>query len=400
VRLRIATLNVWALPWGLAPYVEQRIRAIGERLGRLEADVVAFQEVWTRAALDLLVAAGRRSGLEHVWYHRAGPTGSGLLVLSRLPIAKARFEVYRVRGRAERVWHGDHLAGKGFGELLLETSAGPLAFVDTHLHAQYAPDGADDYRWHRMAQLVQLAAGVAGQRAPLVAAGDFNLREDQPHHGVLTGLTGLRDAAASLGRREPTLLTSNPYQRSRREARIDYVFVRDGKRHALRVQSSTRIFDEPLQIEGRSAAYSDHAGLLVDLALVARAGGAAAPQAEAVAAARRTLEAGREQASRRRRDRRLLAGTGLSGGALALVATRSRALTRRRLLRRLLAAGGALSFTSGLAAAGLAEIAGAEESRTFGAVIRQLDGLDPASGSGATLGARLGRSSKQGKDRS
>ena len=286
MRLRIATLNVWALPWGLAPYVEQRIRAIGERLARLEADVVAFQEVWTRSALDLLIAAGRRSGLAHVWYHRAGPTGGGLLVLSRLLIAKARFEAYRVRGRAERVWHGDHLAGKGFGEIVLETPAGPLTFVDTHLHAQYAPDDADDYRSHRMAQVVQLAAGVAERRRPLVAAGDFNLREDQPHHGVLTGLAGLRDAAAELGRREPTLLTSNPYQRSRREARIDYVFVRDGARYALHVQSSERIFDDPLRIEGRSAAYSDHAGLVVDLALAPRAGGAPAPQAGAVAAAR------------------------------------------------------------------------------------------------------------------
>ena len=380
MRLRIATLNVWALPWGLAPYVEQRIQAIGERLAPLEADVVAFQEVWTRRALDLLVATGRRSGLEHVWYHRAGPTGSGLLVLSRLRIAKARFETYRVRGRAERVWHGDHLAGKGFGELVLETPAGPLAFVDTHLHAQYAPDAADDYRWHRMAQLVQLAAGVAEQRGPLVAAGDFNLREDQPHHGVLTGLAGLRDAAAELGRREPTLLTSNPFQRSRRDARIDYFFVRDGAHHALRVQSSARIFDEPLRIEGRNAAYSDHAGLLVDLALAPRAGGAPAPQAGAVAAARRMLDEGREQASRRRRDRRLLAGAGLSGGALALAASRWRPLTRRRLLRRLLTAGGVLSVTSGLASAGLAEIAATEEVRAFEAVIGNLEALELTSG--------------------
>ena len=380
MRLRIATLNVWALPWGLAPHVEQRIRAIGERLALLEADVVAFQEVWTRKALDLLVAAGRRSGLAHVWYHRAGPTGSGLLVLSRLPIAKARFEAYRVRGRAERVWHGDHLAGKGFGQLVLETPAGPLAFVDTHLHAQYAPDSADDYRWHRMAQLVQFAAGVAERREPLVAAGDFNLREDQPHHGVLTGLTGLRDAAALLGRREPTLLTSNPFQRWRPEARIDYVFVRDGERYVLRVQSSARIFDQPLHIEGHSAAYSDHAGLLVDIALAPRDGGAPAAQAGAVAAARRMLDEGREQASRRRRDRRLLAGGALSGGALALAASRSRVLTRRRLLHRLLAAGGVLSISSGLASAGLAEIAAAEEVRAFEAVIRRLETLGPASG--------------------
>jgi hypothetical protein len=90
------------------------------------------------------------------------------------------------------------------------------------------------------------------------------------------------------------------------------------------------------------------------------------------------LDEGRERASHQRRNRRLLAGAGLSGGVLALAASRSRALTRRRLLCRLLAAGGVLSLGSGLAASALAELAGAEELRAFEAVTRRLEAFDLA----------------------
>ena len=59
MRIRVATLNAWALPEPLSLDVEPRLRAIGAKLRELEADVVAFQELWTAAARSRLVAAGR-----------------------------------------------------------------------------------------------------------------------------------------------------------------------------------------------------------------------------------------------------------------------------------------------------------------------------------------------------
>jgi len=274
LRLRVATLNVWGLPWDLARHTLPRMRAIREGLAALDADLVALQEVWSAEARQVLLEGAERAGWGWRWHNRADLGGSGLLVLSRLPIAEARFDPYRLRGRPERLRHGDYWGGKGFALLGIETPGGPVAVVDTHLHAQYGADAADEYLGERAGQVVELAAGLSGVAAPLVAAGDFNLREDQPLYRVLTGLAGLRDAAAERDARQPTVLGSNPYrsERPRGNARIDYLFVRDGALRGIRVRSVERIFDESLRLGGEPAAASDHAGLLAELEIGAPAG--------------------------------------------------------------------------------------------------------------------------------
>ena len=81
--LRVLTLNVWALAPPLSRDNGARMRAIGSALGELELDVAALQEVWHEASRAELLAASRRSGLEHVWHPPGGMRGSGLLVMSR-----------------------------------------------------------------------------------------------------------------------------------------------------------------------------------------------------------------------------------------------------------------------------------------------------------------------------
>jgi hypothetical protein len=112
VRIRVATLNVWGLPEPLAKHVPERMRAIGEQLGGLAVDVVAFQEVWLAESQAILSAAGRRAGLGHAWSLGSGIGGSGLLVLSRLPIRDAHFEPYWIRAVPEHLRHIDFLGGK------------------------------------------------------------------------------------------------------------------------------------------------------------------------------------------------------------------------------------------------------------------------------------------------
>ena len=58
VRLRVATLNVWAVPL-FSERIGARMREIGRRLAALELDAIAFQEVWTPAARRRLIEAGR-----------------------------------------------------------------------------------------------------------------------------------------------------------------------------------------------------------------------------------------------------------------------------------------------------------------------------------------------------
>jgi endonuclease/exonuclease/phosphatase family metal-dependent hydrolase len=371
------------------------VRAIGARLPALELDAIAFQEAWTPEARAELRAAGLRAGLLHAWSSGRATGDGGLLVLSKLPIRDARFEVYGARGLPERLWHGDYHAGKGFGHLRLETPRGYVSLLNTHLHAQYEHDRDDEYRALRLAQVLQLAEGLGAVADPIAALGDFNLLEEQLHYRVLTGLGGLADAAVLLGARSPTVLAGNPYARGRprAEARIDYVFLRDGPGLALRPRSLERRFAAPLEIGGREAAYSDHAGLLVELELApglgsdpglrpgdVHGGGGRRTRAEPdwVAAARALLEEGRLAAASRRRSRLAVAGAAAVGAAFAWTAAPRATLTRRRLLRALLATGGSAALAVGAGAVGLAAGASREELRALDEALARLDRLAPS----------------------
>jgi endonuclease/exonuclease/phosphatase family metal-dependent hydrolase len=354
------------------------MQAIGEALPGLEADVVGFQEVWTDAARQSLLAGARRAGLTHAWHNRGELGGSGLLVVSRLPLRESRFQPFLVRGRPERVQHGDYWGGKGFALLGLETPDGPLACVDTHLHAQYADQVGDDYHGEVMAQAVQLAAALADVAAPLVALGDFNLREAQPHHAALTGLAALRDAAIDADHRQPTVLASCAYREPDSEERIDYVFVRDGGGRGIRVRRVDRVLDEPLAFGGEAGAYSDHAGLRTELEIAAPARPLPAPDARAAARARQVLETGRERAATRRRERRGQAGLALSAGTLSWLGAARAPLARRRFLQALLVTGGAAALPTGCGLGILAERADAGELRAYDEVLRRLDAVRDA----------------------
>ena len=62
--IRVASLNVWALPANLARHEAVRMDAIAREIPRVAPDLLAFQEVWTDGSRDTLVAGARRAGLE------------------------------------------------------------------------------------------------------------------------------------------------------------------------------------------------------------------------------------------------------------------------------------------------------------------------------------------------
>jgi endonuclease/exonuclease/phosphatase family metal-dependent hydrolase len=351
--------------------------AIGARLAALELDWVAFQEVWTEGSRLRLIDAGRRAGLVHAWHRSAALGGSGLLVLSRAPFASTGFEAFVVRGFPQRIWHADYHGGKGFCVLRVDTAGGPVALIDTHLHAQYGDDAYDDEYPHRVAQAVQLAAAIAEIPDPVVAAGDFNMSEGRREYAIFTGISRMRDAAAELDRRQPTTLGTNPYRDERPphdHERIDYVFARDGDGGRLRVRRIERIFDEPPATG--PAAYSDHAGLIAEIELVPDAASRApAPDAAAAALAAQVLVEGRRAARARRGEQRLAAVGGLAGAAFAVAGARRPLISRRRVLRAGLGAGALLALPFGLSNAALAEVAIPGEERAFEVVEQRLAAL-------------------------
>jgi len=376
MQIRVATLNVWALPEPFGRRVRQRMRAIGAALSSLDLDVIAFQEVWTAEARGILLRTGREAGLTHAWYNDTSLGGSGLLVLSRLPIEEVRFEGFVLPGRPQRLDHPDYYGGKGFAHVRLATAAGPVTFVNTHLHARYGGDVPHEYLAYRIGEIVQMAMHMAVAREPLIVAGDFNFREGDPEYRVLTGLTWMRDVAAELGRPEPTIFRDNPFRAGRRkpDRRVDFLFVRDGSQLGVRARETRRVFDEAFELGGKPASYSDHAGVLAEIE-IGRSAPAPAPafDSEAAGLASRLLADGRRLAERQRRGDRTLAGIGLGTALLAAASVRHQRVTRRRLLRAGLQGAGILALTPSIGLSLLSEVFTPDELRAFDNLTAFLD---------------------------
>jgi endonuclease/exonuclease/phosphatase family metal-dependent hydrolase len=349
------------------------MRSIGDRMAELELDAIAIQEVWTEAWQAILLEGGRRAGLTHAWHNDENIGGSGLLVMSRHPILEAGFRRFSVCGLPERVDHGDYYSGKGFAMLRLACDDGQWWLANTHLVAQYAPDGADLYRGQRVGALVELAGAVAPASLPVVALGDFNIREQSGLYDIWTGLAGVRDVAAELDRRQPTVLAANPYRGPGAEdERIDYGFVRDGASGRWRPLGIERVFDERRRFGGEAGADSDHAGLLLDLELVDDPGQSPLPEPSALSEAERWLDLGRYEARERQRTRRALGVGSFALACGATAATVSPRLERRRFLKLGTASLAILGLGGAAGLGALAEHFVPEELAGFGQVERVL----------------------------
>jgi endonuclease/exonuclease/phosphatase family metal-dependent hydrolase len=338
------------------------MEAIGGRLAAFDADAVVFQEVWSPSARRRLVAAGRATGYTEIWSRSGSIGASGMLVLSRLPICESRFIRFALCGFPQDITRGDYYGGKGIAILTLDTPAGPVALLSTHLIPHYGDYGPEDtYMGHRIAEVVELAGALEQIEIPAIVVGDFNFTEREPEYKVLEGLSGLTDVAAVLDRREETIIPGSPYRTNERPpgVRIDYVFTRDGVERTAVPHTISRVLDETIEINGNPAGYSDHAGLLAEINLDNARPFRPPLDAEAVARAAGYLREGRAKAELRRSNH-LSVATG--GGAVAMVATGSASMapiSRRRLLRAALI---------GLPAVALASSAG------FGVVANRVGG--------------------------
>lgn len=377
MQLRVLTLNAWALAPPLSRDTALRMRAIGSALAALELDIAAFQECWHAPSRAALVEASAGSGLEHVWHPQQALQGSGLLVLSRWPIARAKLHRFSLRGVAEWLDEADYIGHKGFCELALDTPAGLLTLVDTHLQAAYAPRARDPHVAIRVGQALQLAARLRAIEGPLILAGDLNFEEDQQEYRVLTGVGGVTDAAAALGRRQDTIVPGNPYSRGdQRGERIDYLFCRNGARRLLVPTSIMRALDGPISDAGERGSYSDHAGLLGEFEL--REGAGALPPIEhaSLHGVRPLLEAGRQEAVTRQQRQRVVGSLGLAMFPAAAMLARRPALSRRRFLRAAVLWAGSLAGLFGVARLGLTASLRPQELEGFDSALATLASLE------------------------
>lgn len=241
--VRLLTLNAWGVP--TARDLAERFDALPGALLALRPDVICLQEVWLARHRDALLAA-----LGAGW-RAAEPHQGGLLVLSRLPLAEARFTPFESLEGASLI---ERLAGKGWLEAVVRAPWGPLRVVNTHLA----------FEGPREAQCQELLAALRGRRdLPVVLVGDFNLRGYDPallaarDQGLFDLDPPHQDAGGAWVDAPPTRLGWPRSEAPRgRGWRPDRIFLRD--LHALA---------HGMALHTPATALSDHNLLWVDLTL-------------------------------------------------------------------------------------------------------------------------------------
>lgn len=157
--LRLATFNAWLIPL-ISEDRERRMAKLPAAVLPLELDILCLQEVWLPAD-QRKVAASLRKRFPHAVRGKGG-----LMILSRYPVVSQRFVKFPLH---KGLSLGERLAGKGYLDIVVETSCGRLRIITTHLALAFGPDNP------RSKQLRLLLDHLGPLRdLPLVLPADLN----------------------------------------------------------------------------------------------------------------------------------------------------------------------------------------------------------------------------------
>jgi len=252
--LDMMTLNTWGFRWPLARHRATRFDRLQRHLSEDQYDVVLLQELWAGAKTALGDTGMVWTGEDAQTQRGVRMVESGLGVKVRRGLSRSVGAVRElVRSFSHhRGW--DRVKTKGIFSVEVQTSQGPVTFVNTHLQAQ------ENQARIRRTQLDEVLEALDQTRTPVVLAGDFNLfdrnAEDRAAAASLER-HGFRDASLSLDRPDATYLSANPYVPERDDHRFDRIYLRDGARAAD--GRRVRLTAESVHvIVDHTAPFSDH----------------------------------------------------------------------------------------------------------------------------------------------
>lgn len=214
----------WNLWWRFGPW-EKRQPAIAETLRRVDADVVALQEVWAAGEEEQAAALAEPLGFHHFYAARADNDGVrfGNAILSRWPIVHTEWrplpagevEEHRLVLRAD-----------------IEGPRGVVQVFCTHLNWRF---DHSDVRQAQVREVCQFIADARPRDYPPVLCGDLNADPASDEIRMLTGRAAVpvpklvfKDAWEVAGNGPGmTWSNANPFARLdlEPERRIDHVMV-------------------------------------------------------------------------------------------------------------------------------------------------------------------------------
>jgi len=237
-RIKVLSFNIWGIIKADQRVV--RIKAIAERIAKLDPDILAIQEAFAYRHRRALKKALEKAGYPvDNWRYFRRYYGSGILFISKFPIEKTVWERYAVNG----AWNDiEWLGGKGIAYFRVKTPWGPLDFFTTHAIARMTPffDKEGNYiegdynEIDRHIHMYQIDRFIRRQRnengRSIITAGDFNVAPIMPEYRLLVAMTGFENSYDVLnpGQNPSTYSIGNPYVESE-SSRIDHIFFKNYK---------------------------------------------------------------------------------------------------------------------------------------------------------------------------
>jgi exonuclease III len=256
--LTVATLNTRGVPV-TGSQLAGRYRAIGEAFEASDADVVAFQEVFTYCHLCLL--ARRMSSFRHVAYRPSvtGPAG-GLVTFSRLPVSARTYRGLGFPAKAPSVSWPVRARAWLKGVLVTELPDPGVCVMNTHPVANRDGDWSQANRFFplQQGQLGVVARAVGTTAAPAVVCGDFNVDRDSP---LLRGFLSEAGLADAFGGQCPATFHSEYLDPPEPAHCIDFILVSS----QIRAGITRVLFGDKQILQGRREYLSDHTGLYARL---------------------------------------------------------------------------------------------------------------------------------------
>ena len=256
--LTIVTLNTRGAPV-TGSRLAARYQAIGETLDASDADVVAFQEVFTYWHLWLL--ARRMRSFRHVAYRRsvAGPAG-GLVTLSRLPVSGCTYHGFGFPPKAPGVSWLARARGWRKGVLVTQLPVPGVCVVNAHPVPNRDGDWSPANRFFPLhqAQLGVVARVAGAVTDPAVVCGDFNVDRNSVLLRGFLSLTGLADA---FGGQCPATFHAEYLDPPHHPHCIDFILMSP----QVSARTTRVLFGSKQLLQGRREYLSDHVGLYARL---------------------------------------------------------------------------------------------------------------------------------------
>jgi hypothetical protein len=256
--LIVATLNTRGVPV-TGSQLAGRYRAIGEAFEVSDADVVAFQEVFTYWHLRLL--ARRMSSFRHVAYRPSvvGPAG-GLVTFSRLPVSACVYRGFGFPPKAPGVSWPARARAWLKGVLVAQLPDPGVCVMNTHPVANRDGDWSQASRFFPLhqGQLGVVARVVGAVTVPAVVCGDFNVDRDSVLLQGFLSETGLADAFSG---RCPATFHPEYLDPPESAHCIDFIVVSP----PIKAGITRVLFDSKQILRGRREYLSDHIGLYARL---------------------------------------------------------------------------------------------------------------------------------------